>query len=198
MKMVTYKNRFIAGYNEDISADEARNKRKKFPGKVAKKKIEEKPTTEIFSQSDAEIWATGCLFSCQMCDPATPIAGHEEFTSHLLKTHNTPFYKYAKQFQDYKLVSGFHFCKICQKNVKWDIDPLTKHFEDVHKISLEEYYEEHKPKMPKLLNGAAKASNEMNDAVDVKKEDFENIENTGEIIKISDVQSISAVIDPEV
>ena len=52
--------------------------------------------------------------------------------------------------------------------------------------------------MPKLLNGAAKASNEMNDAVDVKKEDFENIENTGEIIKISDVQSISAVIDPEV
>ena len=66
--MVTYKNRFIAGYNEDISgiikcinnvqvvfktvlsADEARNKRKKFPGKVAKKKIEEKPTTEIFSQ----------------------------------------------------------------------------------------------------------------------------------------------------
>ena len=77
MKMVTYKNRFIAGYNEDISgiffksinnirvvfktvlsADEARNKRKKFPGKVAKKKIEEKPTTEIFSQVNVQLTVT--------------------------------------------------------------------------------------------------------------------------------------------
>eukprot|EP00090_Calanus_glacialis_P045694 TRINITY_DN8651_c0_g1_i1.p1 TRINITY_DN8651_c0_g1~~TRINITY_DN8651_c0_g1_i1.p1 ORF type:complete len:1419 (-),score=222.67 TRINITY_DN8651_c0_g1_i1:288-4544(-) len=201
MKMVTYKNRFIANYNADITADEARTKRKKFPGKIAKKKIEHKPTKKIFSQSDAEIWATGCLFSCQMCNPATPIAGHDEFTSHLIKTHNTPFYKYAKQFQDYKLVSGFHFCKICQKNVKWDIDPLTKHFEDIHKLSLEEYYEEHKPKMPKLLNGAAEASKEMNDADNIKKEDFENIDNTektGENIMISDVQSISAVIGTKV
>jgi len=195
MKMVTYKNRFIAAYNPDITADEARNKRKKFPGKIAKKKIEHKPTKKIIAQTDAEIWATGCLFSCQMCVPATPIAGQDEFTSHLIKTHDTPFYKYAKQFQDYKLVSGFHFCKICQKNVKWDIDPLTKHFEDIHKLSLEEYYEEHKPKMPKLVNGAPKTSNDTDDASNNKNEDFEN---TGENIKISGVQSISAVIGSEV
>ena len=51
--------------------------------------------------------------------------------------------------------------------------------------------------MPKLLNGAAQASKEMNDADNIKKEDFENIDNTektGENIMISDVQSISAVI----
>lgn len=205
MKMVTYKNKFIAGYNDDITVDEARNKRKKLPGKVAKKKVveedeedeeeEEEPRKKEPVQSDAEIWATGCLFSCQMCNPASPITGRDEFTSHLQKTHETPFYKYAKQFQDYKLVSGFHSCKICQKNVKWDLDPLTEHFEDIHKLSLEEYYEEHKPKMPKQLNGAAEASKDMNDAVDDndKKDD---VENTGE--KISDVQSISAVTDTEV
>jgi len=186
MKMVTYKNKFIAGYNDDITVHEARNKRKKFPGKTAKK---------VLTPSDAEIWATGCLFSCQMCNPATLITGQDEFTSHLQKSHNTPFYKYAKQFQDYKLVSGFHSCKICQNNVKWDLDPLTKHFEDSHKISLEDYYEKHKPKMPKILNGAAEASKEMKDAVDVKRDDFEN---TGENIKISNIQSISAVNGTEV
>ena len=55
--------------------------------------------------------------------------------------------------------------------------------------------------MPKLLNGAAQASNEMNDADNIKKEDFENVdttEKTGENIMISDVQSISAVIVTEV
>ena len=52
--------------------------------------------------------------------------------------------------------------------------------------------------MPKLLNGAAQASKEMNDAENIKKEDFENIDNTGENIMISDVQSISAVIGTEV
>ena len=55
--------------------------------------------------------------------------------------------------------------------------------------------------MPKLLNGAAQASKEMNDAENIKKEDFENIDNTektGENILISNVQSISAVIGKEV
>ena len=105
------------------SVHEARNKRKKFPGKTAKKKIveeddeeqdeeEEDPAKKVLTPSDAEIWATGCLFSCQMCNPTTLITGQDEFTSHLQKSHNTPFYKYAKQFQDYKLVSGFHSCKV--------------------------------------------------------------------------------------
>ena len=49
--------------------------------------------------------------------------------------------------------------------------------------------------MPKILNGAAEASKEMNDAVDVKRDDFEN---TGENIKISNIQSISAVNGTEV
>ena len=104
-----------------FSVHEARNKRKKLPAKTAKKKYveeddeeqeEEDPPKKVLTQSDAEIWATGCLFSCQMCNPSTPITGHDEFTSHLQKTHNTPFYKYAKKFQDYKLVSGFHSCKV--------------------------------------------------------------------------------------
>ena len=37
MKMITYKNRFVPNYNPDITAAEAR-KRRKLPGRGAKKK----------------------------------------------------------------------------------------------------------------------------------------------------------------
>ena len=49
--------------------------------------------------------------------------------------------------------------------------------------------------MPKMINGAAEASKEMNDAVDDKRDDFEN---TGEDVKISNIQSIAAVNGTEV
>jgi len=36
--------------------------------------------------------------------------------------------------------------------------------QDVHKMPLQDYYNKHKPKMPKLSKGANKASKETNDA----------------------------------
>ena len=62
-------------------------------------------------------------------------------------------------------------------------------------MSLEEYYEEHKPKMPKLLNGAPTASTDNDDATKNQTEDYDN---TGDNIMISEVQSISAVNGSEV
>ncbi len=59
-------------------------------------------------------------------------------------------------------------------------------------MSLEQYYEEHKPKMPKLVKGATKTSKK--DAADNSKKDIE----TGEEMKISEVRSISSDIDSEV
>jgi len=57
--------------------------------------------------------------------------------------------------------------------VKWDIGPLTLHFEDVHKMPLKDYYNKHKPKMPKLSKGANKASKGKEDAEETPKKAVE-------------------------
>jgi len=127
------------------------------------------------TEDEVEVWATASLFCCQLCEPPLAMQGKEKFSRHLVDEHSTPYRQYAKQCQDYKLVSSCHTCKICQTNVKWDIGPLTLHFEDVHKMPLKDYYNKHKPKMPKLSKGAAtnKASKETDDAEENPKKAVE-------------------------
>ena len=98
------------------------------------------------TEDEVEVWATASLFCCQLCEPPLAMQGKEKFSRHLVDEHSTPYRQYAKQCQDYKLVSSCHTCKvplkqclnpfnlifpvqICQTNVKWDIGPLTLHFE---------------------------------------------------------------------
>ena len=47
-------------------------------------------------------------------------------------------------------------------------------FQDVHKMPLKDYYNKHKPKMPKLSKGATnKASKETDDAEEIPKKAVE-------------------------
>ena len=96
---------------------------------------------------EVEKWLSGSLFLCKICDKK--IAGTKEFNSHLVNEHDMPFYKYAKDYKDFRLISGYHFCKICSKNIKHDKEPLMKHMKEDHKISARDYFYEYKPKMPR-------------------------------------------------
>jgi len=175
MKLITYKNKFISSYNDNITAEEAKAiAKKKVGGEKPKKKKKKEERSDEITEDEAEVWATASLFCCQLCDPPLAMQGKEKFSRHLVEEHETPYRQYAKQCQDYKLVSSCHTCKICQTNVKWDIGPLTLHFEDVHKMPLKDYYNKHKPKMPKLSKGATnKASKEETD--DAADDDDEEI-----------------------
>ena len=46
-------------------------------------------------------------------------------------------------------------------------------FQDVHKMPLKDYYNKHKPKMPKLSKGANKASKGKEDAEETPKKAVE-------------------------
>ena len=146
MKLITYKNKFISSYNDNITAEEAKAiAKKKVSGEKPKKKKKKEERSDEITEDEAEVWATASLFCCQLCDPPLAMQGKEKFSRHLVEEHETPYRQYAKQCQDYKLVSSCHTCKvqpqlfwtfspdfsfqICQTNVKWDIGPLTLHFE---------------------------------------------------------------------
>ena len=66
-------------------------------------------------------------------------------------------------------------------------------------MTLQEYFDEHKPKMPKLINGANDYEvdeEEEDDEDDNEDEAFSNSEETGENnIKIAEVQSIAVEVD---
>ena len=94
------------------SAEEAKAiaKKKVGGGKPKKKKKEEKK--ESITEDEVEVWATASLFCCQLCDPPLAMQGKEKFSRHLVDEHSTPYRQYAKQCQDYKLVSSCHTCKV--------------------------------------------------------------------------------------
>ena len=143
-----------------FSADEARTKRKKFPGKIAKKKIEHKPTKKIFSQVNLRgvieifywnhvtewCWNLGYrvpfllpdVQSCHAhCRPwriyLSPYKDSQHPILQICKT--VPRLQVGQRFPllqgktFYSMQGSSSLFQICQKNVKWDIDPLTKHFE---------------------------------------------------------------------
>ena len=94
------------------SAEEAKAiaKKKSGGGKPKKKKKEEKK--ESITEDEVEVWATASLFCCQLCEPPLAMQGKEKFSRHLVDEHSTPYRQYAKQCQDYKLVSSCHTCKV--------------------------------------------------------------------------------------
>ena len=56
---------------------------------------------------------------------------------------------------------------------------ITKTFpQDVHKMPLQDYYNKHKPKMPKLSKGANTASKETDDAEEEEDEEEEEEEDS--------------------
>ena len=100
-------------YMHNIAAAEeakAIAKKKVGGGKPKKKKKEEKK--ESITEDEVEVWATASLFCCQLCDPPLAMQGKEKFSRHLVDEHSTPYRQYAKQCQDYKLVSSCHTCKV--------------------------------------------------------------------------------------
>ena len=64
------------------------------------------------TEDEVEVWATASLFCCQLCEPPLAMQGKEKFSRHLVEEHSTPYRQYAKQCQDYKLVSSCHTCKV--------------------------------------------------------------------------------------
>jgi len=107
------------------------------------------PVQQKTEEESEEIlsWTAGTLYLCNICNQE--VAGLYQFEKHLKTLHQTDYKQYERSHTDFVKFPGFHICKVCQKNVKHDRKPLKNHMKE-HNISITEYFNKYKPRMPKL------------------------------------------------
>merc|ERR1712012_1263389 len=67
---ITYKNKFISSYNDNITAEEAKAiAKKKVGGEKPKKKKKKEERSDEITEDEAEVWATA---ACSAASCATP------------------------------------------------------------------------------------------------------------------------------
>ena len=123
---------------------------------------QDKDEHEVLENEEIKKWAAGSLYLCLVCDQKIP--GKEHFIDHLGTEHKILYKDYLNDYKDAKQLNtfgrGYHFCRICSKNVMWDKQHLVKHMKEDHNMTISNYFETNpnKNKLPKL----AKLEEQMN------------------------------------
>lgn len=172
MKLADYKERHMENYTENPTLEGTEKERRKSLSKFSRRQLQpqqqhrhaedgtedgtgDEEGLEMEDSEESLQWARGCLFQCSECQEK--IAGEKVYIDHMKSVHNVSLTKNALNHKSKKIFEGFHYCKLCFKNVKWDVEALDRHLEEVHKETVVTYFEKFKDmlKMPKFDGGQA-------------------------------------------